>query len=61
MGEGRVTLLTGVEVACSNMAMPMWVVIIMVLVIVMVVGAGTVVGVKKYRSNRYNNVNTDQV
>ena len=49
------------KVACSNMAMPMWVVIIMVMVIVMVVGVGTVVGVKKYRSNRYNNVNTDQV
>ena len=49
------------KVACSNMAMPMWVVIIMVLVIVMVVGVGTVVGVKKYRNCRYNNVTTDQV
>ena len=49
------------KVPCSNMAMPMWVVIIMVLVIVMVVGVGSVVGVKKYRSYRYDNVNTEQV
>ena len=43
------------------MAMPMWVVIIMALVIVMVVGVGSVVGDKKYKINRYTNVNTNQV
>ena len=43
------------------MAMPMWVVIIMVLVMMMVVGVGTMVGVKKYRNCRYNNVTTDEV
>eukprot|EP00090_Calanus_glacialis_P018359 TRINITY_DN28483_c0_g1_i1.p1 TRINITY_DN28483_c0_g1~~TRINITY_DN28483_c0_g1_i1.p1 ORF type:complete len:152 (-),score=54.11 TRINITY_DN28483_c0_g1_i1:65-520(-) len=49
------------KVPCSNMAMPMWVVIIMVLVMMMVVGMGTMVGVKKYRNCRYNNVTTDEV
>ena len=49
------------KVACSNMAMPMWVVIITVMVTVMVVGLGTVLGFKKYRSSRYDNVSTEQV
>ena len=49
------------KVACSNMAMPMWVVIIIVLIIVIVVGVGTVIGVKKFRSNKYDGVQTDQV
>ena len=48
------------KVACSNMAMPMWAVIIIVLIIVIVVGVGTVVGVKSFRSKKYDSVLTVQ-
>ena len=47
------------KVSCSNMAMPMWAVIIIVLIIVMVVGMGTVMGVKRCR--KYDGVQTGQV
>ena len=47
------------KVSCSNMAMPMWAVIIIVLIIVMVVGMGTVVGVRRCR--KYDSVQTGHV
>ena len=46
------------RVSCGNMAMPMWVVILVVVVVLVVVGVATVVGVRKCRGGRYDSVNT---
>ena len=48
------------KVPCSNMAMPMWVVIIIVLFIVLILGL-TILGVKKYKNKRYDSVHTERM
>ena len=46
------------RVSCGNMAMPMWVVILVVVLVLVVVGVGTVLGVRKCRGGTYDSVNT---